>query len=232
MRLSIIVPLAPKEMRGASLLADLRNVPVDVEIILCGVAGCALPFKTVECVGGATVRHCTSRAGRAVQMNAGARAARGRWLWFLHADSRVPAATLAALRRFIASDTGALGYFALRYADDGPALVRLNAMAANWRSRWLGLPFGDQGFVMTRTLFQHLGGYDETLARGEDHAFVWRARALKVARQRIPALVGTSARNYAERGWLWYTTVTVLRTLTQAWAGWRALRRARREPRV
>src|SRR5690606_39672288 len=73
--------------------------------------------------------------GRARQQNAGAAAAGGDVLWFLHADSRVTADTLAAARSFARS--AAIGYFDLQFLDDGPRLVRLNALGARIRSRWL-----------------------------------------------------------------------------------------------
>lgn len=228
-RLSIIVPFTPAETCGAALLVDLQAMPADVEIILCAVSGGGpLPCAPARLASGAAVRRCTSHVGRAIQMNAGARTARGRWLWFVHADSRVYPATCAALTRFLANDTGALGYFDLKYATAGWTLMRLNAAGANARSRWLGLPFGDQGFVLRRGLFERLGAYDEHLARGEDHALVWRARAFGIQIKHIPAPLGTSTRNYTEHGWVQTTTLTAWRTATQAFAGWRAARGMRR----
>ena len=56
---------------------------------------------------------------------------------------------------------------------DGLAM-QLNAAGANLRSRWLGLPFGDQGLVLPRASFERLGGFDPALRYGEDHALVWR----------------------------------------------------------
>lgn len=154
--------------------------------------------------------------GRARQLNAGAAATSADWLWFLHADSHLDAAALEALWRFVREDPGALGYFDLRFLDDGPRLMCLNALGARLRSRWLGLPFGDQGFLMPRRLFAALGGFDEQLERGEDHALVWKARALGIGLRPVRAALRTSARRYAQRGW-WATTGEHLRlTLAQA----------------
>lgn len=228
LRLSIIIPLAPRETRVPGLLDQLRHLPADTEIILAGVAGDTQPLQRRLQCGALRLRRSTSAAGRARQMNAAARQAHGHWLWFLHADSRVFPETLAALDRFLAQRRQALGYFDLRFDDDGPPLTWLNARAANLRSRWLGMPFGDQGFVILRTVFERLGGYDETLNRGEDHAFVWRARAAGVALARIPAPLATSARRYAEQGWLRLSAAHLARTAAQAWSGWRVVARARR----
>ncbi|MBP6748442.1 MAG: glycosyltransferase [Xanthomonadaceae bacterium] len=147
--------------------------------------------------------------GRAAQQNAGAAATQRRWLWFLHADSRPDEATFAALRDFIARDEAALGWFRLRFDDaPTPALrrrMRLNAAGANWRSRRLGLPFGDQGLVLPRAAFERLGGFDPRRPYGEDLALVRHARRIGLPLRELQATLGTSARKYAERGW-WRTT--------------------------
>lgn len=154
--------------------------------------------------------------GRAAQQNAGARAADREWLWFLHADSALAAETLPALEDFIDTHANALGYFDLRFLDDGPALMRINAFGARLRSRWFGLPFGDQGFVLPRAAFERLGGFDTALAIGEDHDLVWRARRARLPLRPIGAPLFTSARKYAERGWCRTTLSHVAETWRQA----------------
>lgn len=222
-RLSVIVPFGPHETEGALLLDQLRRIHRDVEVLLVRAEGCALPLSVND--GNAFVRVCASAAGRARQMNAGARAARGRWLWFLHADSRLHARTLTALHKFLVSRNDALGYFDLRYRD-GPALTHLNALGANLRARWLGLPFGDQGLVLPAAWFARLGGYDENVDYGEDHLLIWRARRAGLPLCRLAAPIESSARKYAAHGW-WRTTARHVRlTALQAWPQWRALQRA------
>lgn len=153
-------------------------------------------------------------AGRAHQLNAGIAAAQGDWLWLLHADSRLCADTLPALQAHLATGSRALGWFRLAFRDDGPGLTRLNALGANLRARWLGLPFGDQGFVLRRDDAERLGAFDPSLAFGEDHAWVWRARRIGLPLREIHGALATSARKYAERGWL-RTTLRHLRLTAQ-----------------
>ncbi len=99
----------------------------------------------------------SSAPGRARQMNAGAAAARGRWLWFLHADTVADAACLAALRS--ALDAGAhWGRFDVRLSGRHP-LLRVVERAMNLRSRLTGICTGDQGIFVRRDLFRALGGY-------------------------------------------------------------------------
>jgi len=79
------------------------------------------------------------------------------------------------------------------------------------------LPFGDQGLLMPRRVFEALGGFDETQPGGEDHALVWAARHAGVPLVALRAPMFTSARKYAQAGW-WATTRLHLRlTCTQAW---------------
>lgn len=196
--LSIIVPLGPGEQAWRDLLPQLAACGGDSEILLVhtgtevDIADPALPG----------VRQIASAQGRARQLNAGARAARGRWLWFLHADSHLSEDALPRLRKLVDTNVEALGYFDLRFADDGPRLTQLNALGANLRSRWLGLPFGDQGLVLRADTFQGLGGYDETLSSGEDHQLVWRVRTIGIPLCRLSASIKTSARKYRQQGWL------------------------------
>ncbi len=221
--LSVIIPFAPGESCGATLIETLRHAPWsrEIELLLATVADTPLPATIAQAALAPGVRILASGAGRACQMNAAARAARGDWLWFVHADSQVSTAALQALDAFLAANRDVLGYFDLHYAADGPRGAALNAALANLRSRWLGLPFGDQGFVLQRDTFARLGGYDENLPRGEDHALVWRAHAACLPLQRISAALVSSARRYAQAGWARTTAISVARTLAQVWRGQR-----------
>lgn len=225
LRLSVIVPFGPDETEGAALLEQLQALPRDAEIVLARVEGHSLPMEPEPNENGVATRVCAGPAGRARQMNVGAQAARGRWLWFLHADSCLQSRTLTALDAFLAEDQEGLGYFDLRFRDDGPRLAHFNAIGANLRARWLGMPFGDQGFVLPAPWFDRLGGYDETAAGGEDHLLVWCARAAGLPLRRIGAPLASSARKYARQGW-WRTTLRNLcLTALQAWPQWRRMRK-------
>jgi rSAM/selenodomain-associated transferase 2 len=223
--LSVIIPAAPDENQWRALLEDLAALPDASEVILvrCGGDELFLPEPA-----GTRVRQLQSATGRAQQMNLGARHARGSWLWFLHADTRLGAAALPALKQFLARDQDALGWFGLSYRDDGPALTRLNACGAGWRSRWFGLPFGDQGFLIPAHVFAELGGYDETARYGEDHLLVWAAHAARLPVRPVGAAIFTSARKYAARGWLRTTLRHWRLTLRQALPAWWRLHRGRR----
>lgn len=207
--LSIVVPVGPDESAGAGLMADLAELDSRCELILSSVTGSAPSFS------GGRIRHVSGLAGRARQQNAGAAAALGDWLCFLHADSRLP---VGSVERMLAApvEDEALRYFDLRFSPDGPAMMLINEVGAWVRSRWLGMPFGDQGLILPRSWFERLGGFDESLGCGEDHALVWTARKAGLALRPLRAPIFTSARKYAERGWLRTTLLHLRLTAGQA----------------
>ncbi len=220
--LSVIIPLGPDEEETPGLLVQLSDLPGNCEVIL--VKACNKELERPSSWPASLAwREYTNSGGRARQMNLGARVARGEWLWFVHADSRLLAESLPALGLFVEQPHDVLGWFDLRFRNDGPRLCRLNAWGANLRSRWLGLPFGDQGLVIRRSRFDTLGGFDETLACGEDHHFVWQAHSQGLPVHRLCAPLATSARKYAEQGWMRVTLRHIYQTFYQAQASRRAL---------
>ncbi len=206
-RVTVVVPVGPGDAVSPALRAQLGSFPVGAQVVevLAGASVEKLAEMRAMASGrGPRWQVITAARGRALQQNAGARVADGEWLWFLHADSLFGSDALAAVAHFI--DTGsAPGYFELRFLDDGPWLTRLNVVGAWVRSHWFGLPFGDQGLLVPRALFEQVGGFDPGLEHGEDHQLVWRLRRVGAAMRPVGARLFTSARKYAERGW-WPTT--------------------------
>lgn len=202
--LAIVIPVGPDDDRWSVLLRQLARLDAREVIVVFPTSLLAKQPKPERF--DSRVQVAFALAGRARQLNVGAAASCSRWIWFLHADSKLTQRVSNALARHISSDEQALGYFDLRFLNDGPALMALNGFGAWIRSRWLGLPFGDQGFVVPRRLFDQLQGFDTSLPVGEDHDFIWRARALGARVLPVGAPLYTSARKYAANGW-WNTTV-------------------------
>jgi len=199
--LAVIIPVGPGDRSWRTLLPDLAALPERAEIILVAAPGeSPAGFQPTAFALPCRSRWITAPVGRAQQQNAGAAQSGADVLWFVHADSRLTAATLTALNRYLASPHG-LGYFDLRFLGDGPLAMSLNALGAWIRSHWLRLPFGDQGFILMASDFQHLGGFDSTLVAGEDHALVWQARRMGVKLRALHAPIHSSARKYAKHGW-------------------------------
>lgn len=220
-RLSVVIPLAADETAHLALLEQLAALPAGAEILLAACAETRIPVDLRD-----ALRHLRCEIGhyprgRASQLNHGIHDTHLPWLWLLHADTRLDDNSLPALAAFIAGGEDRIGWFDLAYADDGPWLTRLNAWGANRRSRWFGLPFGDQGFVLSRDVFDRLGGFDEAAAFGEDHLLVWAARRAGIAVAPVGATLRTSARKYRQRGWLRTTIRHGYLTAGQAWSQWR-----------
>lgn len=226
--LSVVVPVAPGDDAWRALLPDLATV-VGSEVIFVAIHALTAVDRSV--IGAMLTSDSWSwivtPQGRARQLNVGGRASGRDHLWFLHADSRFAPDTVAALQSALRAAPGALHYYHLAFLPDGPRAMALNALGVRLRSRWLGMPFGDQGFCIRRTVFDSLGGFDERAPYGEDHLFVWRARRAGIAVQATGGTLRTSARRYSERGWARTTLRHVMLTARQALPEWLALVRQR-----
>lgn len=199
MQVSIIIPVLRDTAQLDGLLASLARVAVDaaVEVIVAnGDArdGSLAPVKERH----AAVRWVVCPPGRGRQMNAGAAVASGRWLLFLHADTRLDDRWLAALRE--ADSREAVGG-AFRFLLDSPrAAARLVERGVAWRTRWFGLPYGDQGLFVRRDAFEALGGF-RPYPLMEDIDLVRRLRR-RGALLLSPVPARTSARRWERDGWL------------------------------
>jgi rSAM/selenodomain-associated transferase 2 len=153
------------------------------------------------------VRLLTSPRGRARQMNAGARAAQGDTLLFLHADTWLPEGGLGAIAAALDDARVVGGRFDVRFDSPRPVL-RMIAFFMNLRSRASGISTGDQAIFVRREVFETMGGYPD-MPLMED---IELTRRLK-RRGRLAALpwrVTTSARKWKREG--------ALRTMTLMWA--------------
>jgi rSAM/selenodomain-associated transferase 2 len=113
--------------------------------------------RTVELSRPLCDRVVVSEKGRALQMNAGAAAAKGDLLLFLHADTRLPENALQHLECFVYSRC-AWGRFDVRLSGER-SLFRVIAWFMNRRSRLTGICTGDQAMFVRRDAFEALGGF-------------------------------------------------------------------------
>lgn len=137
--------------------------------------------------------------GRAAQMNAGAAAARGQWLMFVHADTRLPPAAWTALS--VLPEGELWGRFDVRIDSPRRSLALVGFMM-NLRSRLSGIATGDQAMFVRRAVFDQLGGFPDIVLM-EDIALSRRLKALaRPVCLRTP--VSTSARRWLRHG-IWPT---------------------------
>lgn len=139
----------------------------------------------------------TGETGRARQLIAGAGAARGDWLFFLHADTALSPDWVERAADHIQDRPGKAAAFTLAYRSDD-RMAKVIAARANRRARWLGLPYGDQGLLLERSLYDEIGGYDD-IPLMEDVRIVQA-----IGRKRLVLLSAearTSAAKYERDGW-------------------------------
>jgi rSAM/selenodomain-associated transferase 2 len=148
--------------------------------------------------GGA--RLIKSPRGRGAQLEAGAHAASGDWLLFLHADTRLGDGWRVAVASFAADPANAkrAAYFCFALDDRKPAARRLERMVA-WRCRTFALPYGDQGLLIARDFYEELGRFRDWPLM-EDVEIVRR-----IGRERLvplPVAAVTSAQRYRRSGYV------------------------------
>jgi rSAM/selenodomain-associated transferase 2 len=186
------------------------NEAAGIEAALQGLAPCRTRGAEVIVVDGgsgdgtaALARPLADRVlsaprGRAAQMNAGAAAATGETLLFLHADTRLP----QDADRIILDGLKDRRWGRFDVSFDGGGLLPLIATMMNARSRITGIATGDQAMFTTRAAFEQAGGFPE-IALMEDVAL--SARLKRLGRPLcLSARVTTSGRRWRRHG-LWRT---------------------------
>lgn len=148
----------------------------------------------VACALGAEI--VEGPAGRGGQIGRGVELARGHWVLILHADTHLSAHWLEAALRHMRDHEDAAGYFRLAFRAAGLA-PKAVALGANVRSKVFGLPYGDQGLLVARSVLDSVGGVPD-VALMEDVAL---ARALKGRLRMLEAEAQTSAARYLAEGW-------------------------------
>ena len=177
------------------LLPDLRDHCREAEVIV--VDGGSVDATRDVAARFPQVALVTSPRGRARQMNAGAKQARGDTILFLHADTRLPHGALAAIAAALDDARVVGGRFDVGFDNPRP-VFRMIAFFMNVRSRWSGISTGDQALFVRRGVFDAMGGYPDIVLM-EDIEFCRRLKR----RGKLAALrtrVTTSARKWEREG--------------------------------
>ncbi len=209
--LSIIIPAYNAEgvlpLCLASLMPGLETGLIREVILVDGGS----EDQTRRLAEGAGANVVTApEKGRAAQLLQGAQEARGDWLLFLHADTALSRDWAERAKSHIAERKDKAAAFTLAYRSDHP-MAKIVARRANWRARTLGLPYGDQGLLISRKLYDEVGGYPNAPFM-EDLKIV---RAIGKTRLTIlSAEARTDASKYDRDGWRkrsWRNAILVTR---------------------
>ena len=194
MQMSIVVPALDEEALIADLVAHLLDVAPGCEVV---VADGGSTDRTVARAAAAGARVVPAPAGRGPQADAGAAAAAGDVLWFVHADTRLAPGALGELRTALGDPRVVGGGFRIRFDRGGPALRWLQ-WTSNLRARHLHWIFGDQAMFVRREVFTAVGGFGD-LVLMED-LDLCRRLARRGRLVLLPGPSTASARRFVEQG--------------------------------
>jgi rSAM/selenodomain-associated transferase 2 len=189
--LSVVIPALDAAATLPGCLEALGPVP-DLVVVDGGSRD-----ATRQIASAAGARVVDSPRGRGVQLAAGADAARGDWLLFLHADTRLSTGWRSAAEAHMARRAEA-ACFRFRL-DDVAWQARVIERGVAARVRLLGLPYGDQGLLVSRALYEAVGGY-RPLPLMEDVDLVRRIRRRLLIT--LDAAAVTSPERWRRDGWV------------------------------
>lgn len=209
-RVSAVVPVLNEAARIRATVEWLAGLPGLGEVIVAD--GGSADATVAEAQGVPGVNVIASLSGRGPQMNAGARAASGDVLWFVHADARPPRDAVPLMLAALGDPAVVGGAFRIRTEGDGTAEWPARLLwLADVRPRYSGLPYGDQAVFVRRSVFEALGGF-APVPLFEDLDFSRRLR--RAGRIRVlPAVVSVSGRRFMARPIRSATLMTVLPAL-------------------
>jgi len=199
-RISVIIPTLNEAEHLEATLASITNDGSQEILVVDGGS----KDETVNLAKTCEARLFTTVAHRAKQANAGALAARGDILLFLHADTRLPSGYDTYVQNTLAAPGVVGGAFVL--SIDGPEVgLRIVEILANFRSHFFHMPYGDQGLFLRADLFRSMGGFPD-MPIMEDFVFIQSLKK-KGKISIAPVAVKTSSRRWLKLGILKTTLI-------------------------
>ncbi len=195
--LSVVIPTLNAAATLPRTVASLAEGRAYISEIVVSDGGSS--DGTVEAARSAGAQVLEAPRGRGAQLRAGAEAAGGDWLLFLHADTALAPGWTAAVLGFVGDQANVdrAGYFRFALDDASPPARRIERWV-HWRCRALALPYGDQGLLLSVGLYRAIGGF-ALLPLMEDVDLVRRLGRRHLACLEATAI--TSAERYRRDGY-------------------------------
>jgi len=178
-KISIIIPTINEANNLPLLLSDLSSIQKEGEII---IVDCGSEDKTVDVANiyGAKVYKSEER-NRGLQLNIGAKNAKGDWLIFLHADTRLTHNWFKKINSFLNGDKNYIYYFKFKI-NHKKMIFRVLEILVNFRSKFFKQPYGDQGLIIHKTNYFKNNGFRK-IPLMEDVDFLRRLKNKKDLKQ-------------------------------------------------
>ncbi len=177
--ISIIIPTINEANNLPLLLSDLSSIQKEGEII---IVDCGSKDKTIDIANiyGAKV-FISKEKNRGLQLDIGAKNAKGEWLIFLHADTRLTHDWLKKINSFLKGKKNSVYYFEFKI-NHKKIIYRVLEILVNFRSKFFKEPYGDQGLIIHRTTYFKNNGFKK-IPLMEDLDFLRRLNKKKDLKQ-------------------------------------------------
>ena len=196
-RLSIIIPTLNESKNLPLLLSDLSEINILSEIIIVDSTS-KDKTKDIAFING-TRFYKINKNNRGLQLNYGAKKAKGEWLLFIHADSRLKFNWSRKVVDITKRDSNFIYHFNFK-VNNRSLTYRFLEFFVNLRCLLFKTPYGDQGLLISKENFKTYGGY-KTIPLMEDFDFISRINKRNLRSLKIP--IFTSSRKWDEANFVW-----------------------------
>ena len=190
-KISFVIPTYNESRHLPLLLSDLSSVKGFSEII---VVDSESKDKTAEIayIYGAKIYN-SKKKNRGLQLNMGAKKAKGEWFFFIHADSRLNKDLLRQIKLMIKADKKFIYFFKFKI-NNRKIIYRFMELLVNLRSNFFKNPYGDQGLIIHREVYFNNRGYRK-IPLMEDLDFIKRLNKTENLRM-LNSSIYTSSRKW------------------------------------
>jgi len=196
-KLSIIIPTLNESKNLPLLLSDLSEINNKSEILIIDSSS-KDKTRDIALINGIRF-YKIFKKNRGLQLNYGAKKAKGEWFLFIHADSRLKFNWSRKIVDILKRDSNLIYYFNFK-VNNKSFTYRFLEFFVNLRCFLFKTPYGDQGLLISKEHFKTLGGY-KTIPLMEDFDFISRINKKNLRSLKTP--IFTSSRKWDEVNFVW-----------------------------